>query len=675
MSTQAPPNLVKNTNLTYMPGSPGVPMSPGSPPTPAYTAYETHYICGYIIEGASWQYVMNDQGVWQYVMVADDPDEEINFSSYTYQCGYLSVPVYYPEQPGTKPTGGTPATESSFLYDYNLGWNAGARSLGFFSGDGYTEYKVSPSLVAAVAGLNDVDMDAGYDNIDHAFYLANGVARIMEQGADKLYIGPYASGGVFKIDRTGGVVRYYINGVLKYTSENPSSGTVFLDVSMYSGGDYIESPAISGYTHTNDASDDPAAIDGALNFMPLAMLAGNAGRGWAGLTMRALTMYSSTDPVTIPNASLSMESLEMSGGTFVAGVTGSLTSRADLSFKPLTISTRYAEGAAVAFMPLVLQGSDFSYGGAAMSLLPMTIDAHPGRLAPAYALGSQSFAGLAVSGLCLTGEIGGGSQSLAPLAMLGGRSGYGEARMSFAAPALLAWAFEGNQQASMQELVISSTPIAFYGSIDVRLYSEVLAQDDYLTLVLANAAMAESANVSETMSYSAIMQALMACVAEVSAGIPMFSQDGEVWVVNDTTGASTSYEGYSFNSFAKYQDRYLAAKAGGVYLLGGETDAGAPIRASISLGKQDFGSTAMKTVSSCYIGVASSGNIYLKVLANGTSYLYKTVRSDDYLRTQRVTVGRGLRSTHITFELYNEAGADFELASVEFEAAVLSRRI
>ena len=42
---------------------------------------------------------------------------------------------------------------------------------------------------------------------------------------------------------------------------------------------------------------------------------------------------------------------------------------------------------------------------------------------------------------------------------------------------------------------------------------------------------------------------------------------------------------------------------------------------------------------------------------------------------QRIDTGKGLRANWLEFELYNADGEDFELASVEFAAVPLSRRI
>lgn len=671
--------LLKHTNITYTPGSPGISARPGQPYVPGYTAYTNQTVCGYVTTGGTWQWIKDDEGVWQYVLVPTGGS--VAYSEY--KCSVQKVPTYYPPQPYIAPIAGVAPTAATVSYDYNLGWNSGARSQGFFAGDGYTSFKVSPSLVGAVAGLNYTDPDADYINIDYAFYLSGRIARIMESGAEKMYIGPYAEADVFKIDRRKGVVRYYINDVLQYTSATTSTGITFLDVSMYSGGDYLDSPAIAAYAYTGNGQTTGTAPDGkpyvlspdAMNFQPMAMSAGAAAHGHANLVMQPMTMKSSPAVAVFRGAALAFEPMAMAGGSFVAGAVGSFITRADMTFAPMTISSNPYQGGTLRLLPLVAEGSNYVYGEAIMSFAPLSLDSRPAAMVPAYALASLPMVGLTMSASCLTGEIGGVEQTMQPMTMLAGREGYAEARMSFAAPAMYAGAFEGNTLASMRELVISRTPISFYGFVEVHLMSHITASDEYLTLVLKDAAISESAGVDDTMSYSAIMQALMAINIQAFAGVPALSQDGAVWVVNDATNATTSYEGYNFNSFAKYQGRYLGARSDGVYLLGGDTDAGEPIRASISLGRQDFGTTALKAVANCYVGVSSSGDVYLKVLANDTSYLYKTARSDDYLRTQRVAVGRGLRATHMTFELYNEAGADFELASVEFEAAVLSRRI
>lgn len=149
----------------------------------------------------------------------------------------------------------------------------------------------------------------------------------------------------------------------------------------------------------------------------------------------------------------------------------------------------------------------------------------------------------------------------------------------------------------------------------------------------------------------------------------------ETWVVNAETGASTRYENYEFNSFAKIGGRYFGCKADGIYQLDGDSDAGDPIRSMVSFGKQNFGTNALKRITNAYVGVSGAGRLFLKVMAEGQEYIYAQRGYDEHLQVQRFDTGRGLRVNWLEFELYNADGEDFELASVEFAIVPTSRRI
>lgn len=149
-----------------------------------------------------------------------------------------------------------------------------------------------------------------------------------------------------------------------------------------------------------------------------------------------------------------------------------------------------------------------------------------------------------------------------------------------------------------------------------------------------------------------------------------------VWSVHAETGGSTAYEDFPFNSFAQIGGRYFGAAPGGLFELEGDTDNGAPIRASLHLGKRNFGSTQLKGISYCYMAVSSEGRMVVRVTTpEGQSYLYRTRRADDFMRVQRADFGRGLRANYLGLEIYNEDGADFELEQLEFAVNAMTRRI
>lgn len=183
---------------------------------------------------------------------------------------------------------------------------------------------------------------------------------------------------------------------------------------------------------------------------------------------------------------------------------------------------------------------------------------------------------------------------------------------------------------------------------------------------------------SHTVS-AALMAALSALVTGLvrwpTSGGRVEDSEAEAWVINTQTRASTRYENYGFNSFALIAGRYYGCRSDGIYELDGETDAGQPVQAMVSFGKQDFGTSALKRVTNLYVGTSSGGKLFVKVLAEGEEYLYQARDGSEELQVQRFDLGRGLRANYLEFELYNTDGDDFELASVEFVAVPLSRRI
>lgn len=240
------------------------------------------------------------------------------------------------------------------------------------------------------------------------------------------------------------------------------------------------------------------------------------------------------------------------------------------------------------------------------------------------------------------------------------------------------FAYEGNNAASIW------SPLVVYNHWYVQFQTFVVWNEDMTvaTLIsaskLVNAEMGEELSVAASMTTSEMLTAIMSSFVQAGFSVPVFNSASNsannVWVVSEK-GQSSRYEGYEFNSFSKLGSRYYGMKADGLYLLEGEDDDGTPIKASIGLGMMDFGTSALKRIANCYIGLSSSGTAYLKVIANDEEYIYAVRRDDPYMATQRVDIGKGIRANYMTFELYNSDGCDFELSSVDFAAVALDRRI
>ena len=535
--------------------------------------------------------------------------------------GYTTVTttstVCYPEQPYIAPRDAIQPVASQTLINLQLGWNAGARSIKSMPASGRIEFMSPQQTSGAVVGLNQTDSDSGYATIDKAWYLAGGVARIYEDGVEKMYVGPYLTDDLFTIERMFGVVQYKQNGTVVYTSETLFTDPVFMDVSLYAADDSIYNPAIYDY-----------GIASGNKLQPLASLG------------------SDMEPA--------------SGG--------------NLAMPMLTATSRVAVRCSGSMAMFDALGSDHTSGEGAYSLPMFVVEGQGGMPMPSYARSEVGMIPLSSGSAGTTGEIGGGTVSLAAFDGLSSDYAYGEISMMLQPLSSHGFAYEGNNRASIW------SPLVVYNHWYAPFQTFVVWNEDMTvaTLIsaskLVNAEMGEELSVAASMTTSELLNVIMNSFVQAGFSVPVFNSANNVWVVSEK-GQSSRYEGYEFNSFSKLGSRYYGMKADGLYLLEGEDDAGAPIQASIGLGMMDFGTSALKRIANCYIGLSSSGTAFLKVIANGEEYLYAARSDDPYMATQRVDIGKGIRANYMTFELYNSNGCDFELNSVEFAAVALNRRI
>lgn len=130
-------------------------------------------------------------------------------------------------------------------------WDSGARTIASFNNDGAFTFTVGQAT-GIVCGLNSVDENAGYVEIDHAFFIDGNKAKVVEQGINKTTNTTFNVGAVFKLERLRGVVKYYIDTTLIYASLIESTGNVFGDCSLYSMYDEIFDAEIIDYAETNE---------------------------------------------------------------------------------------------------------------------------------------------------------------------------------------------------------------------------------------------------------------------------------------------------------------------------------------------------------------------------------------------------------------------------------------
>lgn len=617
--------LHKVSRRRYVPGTPGVPAYAGQPYIPAGYVVVSERVCkssadesAAIAAGWTREYVVSgglssgSSGRWIWVSPSGATSLQV---PYTYSCRTYSYTVFRPEQPYIPPRAAIPPTAAHITEDFQLGWTGRARSRKTVLGGVRTSFQVSRSAVGAVVGLNTGYSPTGYRDIRFAFYLSNGIARVMQRGEVVHTIGAYVEGAVFRIDRAAGKVRYYVNDTLVYESSN-SADAMHLDAALYSAGDTVDNPSLTALT------------EGAGAFLPVSGIASNY---------------------------------------WLSAAQGSLSA--------LTGSAGVANSGYGSLAPVVGLASNYAYSSAHGSFLPLEGLADTGDLVPSYALADGVVTMLTGSATGQTGTVGTGDGAL--VALLGQASDrpYGSASGALRPLGGFADGQEGADNATMYEAVrlraAAKAPMVVGVSVSSSLQAATVVLVTKQLDAVAMSALGLLAQVVCATTHEAVAWTVLTGGA-IGAG-PEEAPD--VWVTNLNTSGSTRYEGFEFNSFAKIGHDYYGCRADGVYLLGGPTDAGEAIRAMVSFGKQDFGTSARKRITNAYVGVSGEGRLFLKVLADGQEYVYAARSANDRLQQQRFDTGRGLCVSWLEFELYNSNGDDFELASVEFVIMPTSRRV
>lgn len=240
---------------SYLTGTPGTPGTEGTPAKPGYTTYTLSWVPIYSTPSY-------DPSTGTFVYAPWDPSAPGNSvgigngppAGYvpappsltgvpvlvTYQ--QVLTPINHPGVPATPGTPGTPPT----LGEYNKGWNSGAISIASLSDPGEFSFSVPASAVGVVCGLSGTDANGGnYQKIQWGIYCHTGLFQVHENGNSVTAQLPYATSDVFAIVASGGVVSYYQNSTLIYTSTVAFSSPVAAYAAMFMGSDQVINAAFS----------------------------------------------------------------------------------------------------------------------------------------------------------------------------------------------------------------------------------------------------------------------------------------------------------------------------------------------------------------------------------------------------------------------------------------------
>lgn len=252
---------------------------------PARDVWEKRQVCGYkqtaehLVPGR--YEFLQDKTTGQFVAIYVPDKSGVNgvtlttVTSMSFTCWQESVLVRYAATPGQTAVAAVPPR-----WDYKLGWDGGARSIMFVTGDANATFHARESVIGAICGLNvheDPQVYSGL-SIRFGFYLSRGYARVFERGQFKTPAFPYSEGTEFEVTRSEGVVTYYMGGSLVYTSADTSSGNepLWLQAALYSGDDEIFNPKLNQITPL----DDTTPVTGVLTLtIPPGRVAARKGEG------------------------------------------------------------------------------------------------------------------------------------------------------------------------------------------------------------------------------------------------------------------------------------------------------------------------------------------------------------------------------------------------------------
>lgn len=502
------------------------------------------------------------------------------------------------------------------------GWTSFARSLASIAATGHGSFQVPVGVSGVVIGLAEyIVPNGGYGHIKHGLLFAGDHVYEAKTGTD---FGVYAADEVYSVSTDGLVVSYLRDGASmgSLTSTYRKGERLYLTAVLASVGDSTDNPFLE-----SEAFGTSAAFLSAIIVV--------AEEGDYG-TVKTAT------PALMVTAGV---------GEYVAGI---LPAMAGLS------------------------GSTDMYGAVIASLFAPTVVAYEGTPPLIQPAAENDLPVLVVTALGLTGEIGEVDASLPALGRLISETVYGESMTTLPMPLTYAYTEPEGQGFAFESLsaagVAVATTLVFAVVVDGVTIGTTVVSSSLLDAVVAELVRATPSVATEQLLDAVartFIRAGSTGVLEGAAG----RTDLDTWVWHAAAAGSTSYSDYPFNSFATIDGKHYGASPEGLFLLEGDTDAGTPIHASFDLGELDFGTAENKTILECYLGLSAQGNIFLKVIAENGEFIYKTRGFSQQMQQQRITPGKGLRTNYITAQFFNEGGADFEIDSVRFLLADLTRRI
>ena len=135
---------------------------------------------------------------------------------------------------------------------------------------------------------------------------------------------------------------------------------------------------------------------------------------------------------------------------------------------------------------------------------------------------------------------------------------------------------------------------------------------------------------------------------------------------------------WAMNSYCIFQGKVLGCTSSGVIELGTQDlDGVTDIAATVTTGKDSFGSSVLKRVPRIYIGHTAAGDLRFSTITTegGTRQYALNWNSVTGVQMRRVPIGKGPKSRFWQFSVTNVGGADFSINDILAYPTKLRRRV
>jgi hypothetical protein len=153
--------------------------------------------------------------------------------------------------------------------------------------------------------------------------------------------------------------------------------------------------------------------------------------------------------------------------------------------------------------------------------------------------------------------------------------------------------------------------------------------------------------------------------------------DNKSTCMNTKTLAVTQYVNFNYNSYTKFNGKYLALNnKTGIHELGGDDDNSEDIVASVKTGTINTYGENINRLRDSYVTFRSDGDILLKTIGDETNERTYTINNSttNTIHERRIKFQRGIKDRFFSFELSNISGSSMDIDKLKVAMEPIRKR-